>query len=757
MSLRFKLLFPFVFLFASAAAFLYLFWLPDVAASKIQDRKAREYDYLELLAAALTPDLLVGDLAVIHATLNDVLQRRADWRSLVLRNGAGEILYPLEALADGVNATGDRFDYPIFRKGDRIGTLEMRMDLQEAVRSDTRYVRLLGHILLTILFFLSLLCFLFLKIYVQMPLRQLAAAADGIARGDADVALPRPSGDEVGRFSRAFDRMHGKLIRRQAALRESEQRLSAVIENSAEGILTIDERGIVGRFNRSAEALFGYRRAEVVGRNVNMLMPEPYRGEHDGYLANYRITGVRRIIGTGREVEGRRKDGGRFPVRLSVGEARLEGERLFVGTIQDITEQKRIEAELRRHRDELQILVAERTEDLQSAKEAAEAADHAKSAFLANMSHEIRTPMNGIIGLTELLLTMDLTKIQRDYLENIQYAAESLMEIINDILDFSKLEMGKVDGERVLFDLGELVTKTVPAVARKCRQKGIELTVSADPDLPRVAGDAAKIRQVLVNLLGNAVKFTDSGRIGVEIRKGGGPIRRDGRTVLPVVLSVSDTGIGIPADRQEAVFERFVQGDNSFTRKYGGTGLGLTISRGLVRRMNGTLTVVSAEGEGSRFDAALDLEIAEEAPTADAPEPAPAATRPARTGVVLVAEDNPVNMLVTRAHLRKMGFQVVEAQTGGEALRKSKTDAFDLIFLDIHMPEMDGFETVRAIRSAETPDRRTPIVALAADAMDEDRDRCLAAGMDECLSKPFTPDQLAEIVGRLEGCPEKCL
>ncbi len=764
MSLRFKLLFPFVFLFASAAAFLYFFWLPDVAANKIQDRKASEYDYLELLAAALTPDLLVGDLAVIHATLADVQKRREDWRSLVLRNGAGQVLYPLEALVDGLDATGDLFAYPIFRNGDRVGTLEMRMDLQEAIRSDTQHVRLLGHILLTILFFLSLLCFLFLKIYVQMPLRQLAAAADGIARGDADVSLPRPSGDEVGRFSRAFDRMHGELIRRQAAVRESEQRLSAVIENSVEGIVAIDEQGIVGRFNRSAEALFGYRREEVVGRNVNMLMPEPYRGEHDGYLADYRTTGVRRIIGTGREVAGRRKDGGRFPARLSVGEARLEGERLFVGTIQDITEQKRIEAELRRHRDELQVLVAERTEDLQSAKEAAEAANHAKSAFLANMSHEIRTPMNGIIGLTELLLTMDLTEIQRDYLENIQYAADSLMEIINDILDFSKLEMGKVDGERVPFDLGELVTKTLPPVAQKCRQKGIELTVSADPDLPRVAGDASKIRQVLVNLLSNAVKFTESGRIEIEIRKGDEPTRRDGRTVLPVVLSVSDTGIGIPADRQEAVFERFVQGDNSFTRKYGGTGLGLTISRGLVRRMNGTLSVVSAEGEGSRFDVALDLEIAdaphpaaETEPDPTGGHPAETAARPAHTGVVLVAEDNPVNMLVTRAHLRKMGFQVVEARTGGEALRKSKTDAFDLIFLDIHIPEMEGFETVRAIRSAEGSHRRTPIVALTTDAMDEDRDRCLAAGMDHYLSKPFTPDQLAEIVGRLRVCPEKCI
>ncbi len=753
MSLRFKLLFPFVFLFASGAAFLYFFWLPDVAAHKIADRKASEYDYLELLAAALTPDLLVGDLAEVHATLTDVLQRREEWRSLVLRNATGEILYPLEALVDGVDPTGDRFDYPILRKGDRIGALEIRMDLRAAVRADTRYVRILGHILLTILFFLSFLCFLFLKIYVQTPLRQLAAAADGIARGDADVSLPRPSGDEMGRFSRAFDHMHGKLVRRQAALAESEQRLSAVIENSVEGILTIDERGVVKRFNRSAEDLFGYRREEVVGRNVNMLMPEPYHSEHDGYLAAYLSTGVRRIIGTGREVAGRRKDGSRFPVRLAVGEARLGGERLFVGTIQDITEGKRIEAELRRHRDELQELVAERTADLQSAKEAAEAANQAKSTFLANMSHELRTPMNGIIGLTELLLTMDLTEIQRDYLANIQYAADALMEIIDDILDFSKLEMGEAEVERIPVDLSELVEKTLPVIAQKCRRKGIDLTLSAAPDLPNVMGDPGKIRQVLLNLLGNAVKFTEAGRIAVAVRRGGGPIRRNGQFILPVILSVEDTGIGIPADQLEAVFERFVQGDNSFTRKYGGTGLGLSISRELARRMNGTLSVVSTAGEGSRFDLSLNLAIAKEALTADGPDPepkavipAPAATSAARTGVVLVAEDNPVNMLVTRSHLQKMGFRVVEARTGREAVQKTETDRFDLIFMDIHLPESDGFETTKAIRSAEPPDRRTPIVALTADDLDGDRDRCLAAGMDDCIGKPFALDQLVEIV-----------
>jgi two-component system sensor histidine kinase EvgS len=760
MSLRLKLLLPFLLLFASAAAFLHLLWLPNAVAHKTVERNASEYDYLELLATALAPDLLVGDLAKVHATLDEVGHRRKEWQSLVLRDGSGRILFPLSAIGEGVDRQGEHFTYPILQKGVRIGTLEVQMDLREAVRADTRHIRLLGLILLTILFFLSLLCFLFLKYFVQAPLQQLAAAADGIARGDDEVLLPRPSDDEMGRFSRAFDRMRQKLIQRQAALLESEQRLSAVIENSVEGILTIDDRGIVGRFNRSAEGLFGYRREEVIGRNVNILMPEPYRSRHDSYLASYLATGTKRVIGKGREVEGRRKDGSRFPVRLAVGEARLGGERLFVGTIQDITEQKRIEAEVRRHRDELRELVAERTADLQQAKEAAEAASQAKSAFLANMSHEIRTPMNGIIGLTELLLTMELPPVQRDYLENIQYSADALMEIINDILDFSKIEVGRTELERIPFDLTELVERAVPVISKTCGDKGIELKVKTDPGLPpAVVGDPVKIRQILVNLLSNAVKFTEEGTIIVEARKGGDVSLQKGDRRLPVILSVSDTGVGIPEDRREIIFDSFEQGDTSFTRKYGGTGLGLAICRHLVQHMDGTLTVESTEGEGSRFDVTLPLDIHNglhadtNGKTASVAAAGPAAFRSTCTGRVLVAEDNPVNMLVIRSLLQKMGFRVVEVQTGREAVEKTETDAFDLIFMDIHMPEMDGLDATRAIRSAQGSGRRTPIVALTADAMEQDRDRCLAAGMDHYLSKPFTQDQLAEAVGRFGFCP----
>jgi CheY-like chemotaxis protein len=299
----------------------------------------------------------------------------------------------------------------------------------------------------------------------------------------------------------------------------------------------------------------------------------------------------------------------------------------------------------------------------------------------------------------------------------------------------------------------------VAVIAKKCTDKGIALKVKTDSDLPQtVVGDPVKLRQILVNLLSNAVKFTDEGTIAIQVRKGGEPALGKGDRHLPVILSVSDTGVGIPADRQEIIFDSFEQGDTSFTRKYGGTGLGLAICRHLVQHMDGTLTVESTEGEGSRFDVTLPLDIHNglhadtNGKTASVAAAGPAAFRSTCTGRVLVAEDNPVNMLVIRSHLQKMGFQVVEVQTGRDALERTETEPFDLIFMDIHMPEMDGFEATRAIRSAQGPGRHTPIVALTADAMDQDRDRCLAAGMDHYLSKPFTPDQLAEAVGRFGLC-----
>ncbi len=757
MSLRFKLLTPFLCFFLLAGAFLYLIWLPDHLTGKVEARRAAETAYLDLLATALMPALISGDLAQVHGTLDDVMTRRREWRAVLLTDPQGRPLYPLGGLSAEPPPGLEWLVRSIERRATRYGTLKAGVDISAAVAAEIQDVETLALLLGAALAVVSLLCFVFLEMKVTRPLHALGMAADAIAGGDYEAKLPPVTpwrDDEMSRFAAAFDRMRQILAERRQALEESERRLSAVIENAVDGVITIDGTGTVERFNRAAEAIFGYPRAEVVGRNLSMLMPEPHRGRHDGYLAAYFAGGRRKIVGKRREVTGQRLDGTHVPLRLAVGEVRLAAETIFVGGVQDITAEKALEAELIQHRDHLQALVNEQTADLMAAKEAAEAASKAKSAFLANMSHEIRTPMNGVIGLTDLLLTTELSEIQRDYLNNIRYSAHALLDIINDVLDLSKIEANRIELETVPFDIRELLEKTAPVISHQCDEKGIALSVTTDPAVSSaVKGDPGRVRQILVNLLSNAVKFTEAGRI--TVRMTADTPKRDGDTErVPLILSVADTGIGIPPEKLEAIFESFSQADGSTTRRFGGTGLGLSISRRLAGLMGGTLTVTSTPGEGTRFEVTLPLEILQktELPRPAGPVEEPPTVEPVCHGRILVAEDNPVNMLVIRSLMTRMGFDVIEAEDGQKALDIYESRPVSLIFMDIHMPALDGFEVTRRIRESETGDNRVPIVALTADAMTEDRDRCLAAGMDFYLSKPFTPEDVETVLRHFGLC-----
>ena len=402
----------------------------------------------------------------------------------------------------------------------------------------------------------------------------------------------------------------------------------------------------------------------------------------------------------------------------------------------------------------LRTRVRRQTETLRQAKDAAEAASRAKGEFLANMSHEIRTPMNGILGMTGLALEARSAEEQREYLALVKASGESLLQLINDILDLSKIEAGKLDLESIAFDPRQLVADTMKLIEWRAAQKALALDWHVARDVPAALnGDPMRLRQVLLNLLSNALKFTDAGKIAVRVtldpasaasRAVADASARQAEEPVIVRITVSDTGVGIPREKHHSIFENFTQADGSTTRKYGGTGLGLAISARLVAMMGGRIWVESEPGCGSTFQLTVRLmpapPVARQLPVA-APAPAVASLS------VLLAEDNEVNQLLARRLLEQAGHKVTAVGNGLEALAALETGSFDVILMDVQMPELDGFAATAAIRAAErNTGKHQPIIAMTAHALKGDRERCLEAGMDGYISKPITAPQLHAII-----------
>jgi PAS domain S-box-containing protein len=502
-------------------------------------------------------------------------------------------------------------------------------------------------------------------------------------------------------------------------LEDREQRLRALVATAVDGVMIIDAAGTVQEYNPACERLFGYGSDEVVGRNVKMLMPPPYRDEHDEYLRRYRATGVKRIIGIGREVEGRRKDGATFPMELSVGEARPGGKQVFVGIVRDITARKAAEQSLR------------------LAKEQAEGASRAKSLFLANMSHEIRTPMNAVLGYTQLIEgDAELPQKYRRSLKAIRVAGNHLISLIDDILDLSKIEAGAMELNLRDFDLGDLTEDVAEMFRMRCEQKGLAWRTQTRIGERAVRGDDRKLRQVLINLLGNAVKFTDHGQICLAVAQ-------DGRRYA---FSVTDTGPGITAAARERIFEPFQQAEEGGVK--GGTGLGLAITKRQIELMGGSLALDSTPNEGSRFCFALELAPAEGAlaPTGEKAHRALHLADHQRV-LALVVDDVEDNREVLSGLLERVGVEVVTANDGVQALERIAEQCPDIVFMDVRMPVMDGLTAVRHLRE-RWPKELIVCVAITASGLLRQRSVYLDAGFDDFIGKPFLFETVWDCMAR---------
>ena len=532
----------------------------------------------------------------------------------------------------------------------------------------------------------------------------------------------------------------------EIALKESERRLANIIDFLPDATVVIDKDGRVIAWNRAIEMMTGLKAEEILGKG-DYEYAVPFYGESRPILidmANKPNSVIEAMYDYIKRDENGYLVGEAYIPSLKGGVAYLLGSAsaLYdsdgnywgaIESIRDITERKHAE------------------EELQRSKEEAESATRAKSEFLANMSHEIRTPMNAVIGLTGLLLDEPLTRRQREYVEIIRSSGDTLLAIINNILDLTKIEAKMVELEYQPFNLQSCIEASLDLVAASAQEKGLNVDYTVEENTPSIIlGDPTRLSQILINLLNNAVKFTEKGGVSVSVSSEW--LEGDG---FEIHFAVKDTGIGIPEDKMSRLFQSFSQIDSSIARKYGGTGLGLAISKRLAEMMKGKMWVESELGRGSTFHFTIQVEPVLCGPIDIAqPETLPASDRQGyldHSLTILLAEDNLINQIVTKKMLDKLGYRAEVAANGKEVLQALEARAYDVIFMDVQMPEMDGLEATREIRQ-RWPDGGPKIIAMTASALKGDREECLAAGMDGYISKPT---RIGAIRDALEACSKR--
>ncbi len=642
---------------------------------------------------------------------------------------------------------------PIFYQNEYIGRVEISLSADRFL--ETRRQMLVSTLgtLLVVLIFLLVLTGLYTRMLLKAPLNRMGEIVNAYARGRYDAAQEGIPYTEFKPLVEVLRKMGNTITAQVTELKSAEEKYRGIFENAVVGIYQEHPEGRFISVNPTLARMLGYDRPTQVTAGYTNIARQLYVLEEDHQKALFICDAQGRF--TDIETRWRKKDGKEIWVTLSGRKVTdNKGQLLYYeGVVADITEKKGFEEELRQYRVQLEELVEQRTQELQAAMEEAKRANKAKSEFLANMSHEIRTPMNAIIGMSHLTLNLDLPPKARRHMQTLRTSAHHLLELINNILDFSKIEAGKLTLDNVDFSLQEIMDDLSEMFESPVKSKGIEILFNIGTDVPQyLSGDPLRLRQILINLVNNAMKFTDEGAIYVSAE-----LLEEDQDRVTVAVSVQDTGIGIPDADLPRLFGSFIQADGSTTRKYEGTGLGLAICRHLVGLMRGEIHADPYVEEGARFYFTARFGRGEpEHPKkmaqgeADDPSMKKAGSALFPGARVLLVEDNQINQLVACEIIEAEGFLVDIAENGIQAVDAVRTKPYDVVLMDVQMPEMDGFEAARTIRR-DPAFSNVPIIAITAHALDGDRKKCLAAGMNDYISKPIDADKLIATLNRWIG------
>lgn len=598
--------------------------------------------------------------------------------------------------------------------------------------------------------------------------------------------------DEVGLLARTFDDVFTRLFTANKKVQEAKndleirvqkrthqlaeknneldaekKRINTIMDNAGDSIITVNEKGIIESFNVAAQKLFGYDIDEVKGKNVRQLMPKSFYAQHTEAFEKYVNTNFPYPLATNaREVAGKRKDGSEFPMELKLNHINLHGDNLFIGIVRDITLQKQAEDNLLRSNESLEDKVKERTLELKEinkelivARDAALDASKIKSEFLSTISHELRTPLHAITGYENILSTSNLTDEQAMYCKHINVGAQNLLEIINEILDFSAFESGQLKIESNTFSITKIINDICAMFIKSAENKGLELSYHIDEDVPSsIYSDATRLRQIIVNLVSNAIKFTEQGKITVSVKLE----KKSNLKIQPIfqelLIIVTDTGIGIPKSQSELIFSPFYQVDGSVTRSYGGTGLGLAMSTKIIELMGGKISLQSHSGQGSTFTISMPL-ISKENNLTEEQDISPLVVNNNETVTndfniinhgsdkkIIIVEDNEINAELLTIMLNEIGYNAEIAENGKVFLDMMAKNKYDLILMDCQMPILNGYDATLQYRETESINTHIPIIAVTANAMIGDKDKCLACGMDDYIQKPINSKELEQII-----------
>jgi len=860
MNLRFKLIFPVLAGYILITLLVHFFWIPGLLSEEQKQYRQNQQLIIDTIKPEIIRNMLSGDLANLYSFLDSQMDlHQHDWLKLQLIELDGSLLYPFEEVEHLNNENTIEISFTFNYLNENLGSLFLVADWSHQQTIVLSKLRQLEIYLLVTFGLIILAGMLWQGHQINTPILHLKNAATRLAAGDFNVKLIKPGPDEIGQLGSAFLNMKTDLQRAIESVQESEARQRAVINTIADGVITINEQGLIESFNPSAEQIFGYDATEVLGQNIKILMTLKYAEMQDHFLQQCNENGIPPTSGTARELEGLHKKGYIFPIEITISEVSLDTHKLYTSVVRDISERKKAEAELQlaaaafdthegilitdqnftiikvnpaflditgylesevigknpnilssgRHDDifyknmyeqlnrdgywageiwnknktgeiypewlaitsiknrngqiiyyignfldiseqkNQQLLLKEKAIELEKAKNAAETAGNAKTEFLANMSHEIRTPMNGVLGMTQLLTNTPLNETQREYLDTLENSGKMLLDIINDILDFSKADANKMQLEPISFDLEQTAFNSMTMLSAKAEEKNLEIIFNYANRCPRqFLGDAGRIRQVIVNLLGNAIKFTHEGHVWLDI---------DCETVSDIdallLIKIQDTGIGIPLDAQKTLFKSFAQADGSTTRKYGGTGLGLAISKQLVELMDGEVGINSTPGKGSEFWFKIKL------PVVDKPAPLPKAKLDNIRA--LIVDDNSINIKILTEQLNDYGMDVVSAESAQQAMQElhsavEKEQPVQLAILDYMMPEIDGMMLCKMIKSDALAEiAGLPLILLASGAQRGEASKLHQFGFSAYLSKPIRHNILHQTLEAIIGLQQQ--